>query len=570
MWKAGTIPVMAESLGRLCIVLHGHLPYVLHHGNFPHGESWLFEAAAEVYLPLLALLDEAGEAKIRPGLTIGLTPVLLEQLSHLRFRDGFVIYLKERTDRARTDAREFEAAGDSRSANLARRWEQWHENALASFEKIKRNIPLAFATRQRQILTSAATHAYLPLLLNDQMIRAQLACGTETSRRHLEGDVSKGLWLPECAYRPGDEHWMPAALYGEGRSRVGLETIIAGFGLNHFFVDTAAIANAKPIGTMEAEGFRTVFEAQLHWDHDSRGWHSPLDPVGVVSTPHKADCFAFARHPGVSQEVWSGMIGYPAAGEYLEFHRKHGARGLRYHKVTSRTTPLGEKQTYAPDDVTGKIFEHSQHFCSTIREALSEYKKKTGRIGTVVAPFDAELFGHWWFEGPRFLRDVIFTLAADPEIELATAEQVLAEQPPDKVMRLPESSWGLHGNHTVWLNDQTKWMWEIEYRAEGRLLRSLHELPWRKQQAVKEMLQRSARQLLLMQASDWPFIVHSAAATDYGIQRFSGHATRFDRMMSIAHTIAGGDSIGELENVQVMEADAHDDIFPEIDLEWWK
>ena len=326
----------------------------------------------------------------------------------------------------------------------------------------------------------------------------------------------------------------------------------------------------EPLGTMNADGFRSVIESQLHWDHDSRGWNSPLEAVGVRSTPGPADCFAFARHPGVSQQVWSGTIGYPAAGEYLEFHRKNGERGLRYHKITSRETPLGEKQAYEPEAIAGKIFEHSQHFCAVVREALVAHKKRTGRMGTVVAPFDAELFGHWWVEGPRFLRDVIFTLAADSEIVLATTETALAEQPPDKVMRLPAASWGLNGDHSVWLNDQTKWMWEIEYRDEGRLLRALHELPWRKMQGVKEMLERSARQLLLMQASDWPFIVHSGTATDYAILRFSGHATRFDRMMAIAETAAKGGKAGELEVVQIAEADAHDDIFAEIDLEWWK
>jgi 1,4-alpha-glucan branching enzyme len=569
--------MMGESIGRLCIVLHGHLPYVLHHGSEPHGEAWLFEAAAETYLPLLELLNEAAQNGIRPGLTIGFTPVLLEQLSHPRFLDGFVHYLHERIERAEADARDFTAATDSRSAGLARRWAAFYQTTLSLFEKIKRDLPGQFAAKQRdgliQILTSAATHAYLPLLLNDQMIRAQLSCGTQASRRHL-GTTSSGIWLPECAYRPATDRWAPAALYGEPRSRIGLETLIASAGLDHFFVDTHSLANATPMGTIEAEGFRSVYEAQLHWDHDSRGWHSPLEPVGVVSTPRSADCFAFARHPGASRQVWSGTIGYPAAGEYLEFHRKHGDRGLRYHKVTSRTTPLGEKQAYEPADVAGKIFEHAQHFCSVIRTALAQYQKQTGRRGTVVAPFDAELFGHWWFEGPRFLRDVIFTLAQDPTIELSTTQNCLTQQPPDKMMRLPESSWGLNGDHSVWLNDQTRWMWEMEYRAEGRLLRSLHELPWKTMPKVRQMLERSARQLLLMQASDWPFIVHSGAATDYAIKRFGGHATRFDRMMEIAQNASAaggaGDGMGELERVQIAEADAHDDVFANIDLEWWK
>jgi 1,4-alpha-glucan branching enzyme len=165
---------------------------------------------------------------------------------------------------------------------------------------------------------------------------------------------------------------------------------------------------------------------------------------------------------------------------------------------------------------------------------------------------------------------VIFTLAGDSEIELSTAQQALAQQPPDKVMRLPESSWGLDGNHSVWLNDHTKWMWEIEYRAEGRLLRSLHELSWRRMPLVKQMLERSGRELLLMQASDWPFIVHAGQATDYAIQRFAGHATRFDRMMAIADTASAGGVPDSLEQVQIADADAHDAIFAEIDLEWWK
>src|SRR2546421_10730099 len=94
---------MSQPLGSLCLVLHGHLPYVLHHGVFPHGEAWLYEAAAETYLPLLDLLDTCAEIGVRPAITLGLTPVLLEQLGHERFRVGFIAYLQERMDRARQD-----------------------------------------------------------------------------------------------------------------------------------------------------------------------------------------------------------------------------------------------------------------------------------------------------------------------------------------------------------------------------------------------------------------------------------------------------------------------------------
>jgi 1,4-alpha-glucan branching enzyme len=231
--------------------------------------------------------------------------------------------------------------------------------------------------------------------------------------------------------------------------------------------------------------------------------------VGVVSEPRRPDVFAYARHPRVSEQVWSGSIGYPGDGVYLEFHRKHGERGLRYHKITHNKAPLSDKHPYYPDDIKGKVFENAQHFCGVVRDVLGGYQFAMNRTGVVVAAFDAELFGHWWFEGIQFLRDVILSLNANPEIRLLTAEESLYHHPPDKVRRLPAGSWGRKGDHSVWINDRTRWMWEIEYRAEGKLLKLLHELPWKTNAQIAAMLQRAARQLLLLQASDWPFVVET-------------------------------------------------------------
>jgi len=562
---------MPDSLGSLCLVLHGHLPYVLHHGTYPHGEAWLYEAAAETYLPLLGLIDEIAQNHARPALTIGLTPVLLEQLAHERFKTGFVAYLKERIERAGRDRREFETGNEPDFAQLAIRWEKWYGEALEHFERIGRDLPREFAARWRSglisVLTSNATHAYMPLLLNDESIRAQLACGTETSHRHL-GGRSQGMWLPECAYRPTWDNWVPPVLYHDARHRIGLESFIAGAGLNHFFVDTHMIGGGQPIGTMDHGEFRAINDALVHWD-GRRGWNSPLDPVGVVSAPGPPSVYAFARHPRVSEQVWSSIIGYPGSGEYLEFHRKHGEGGLRYHRVTSHAVPLHEKRLYAPGDIEAKLYEHSQHFCSIVRETLSEYHAQTGRRGVVVAPFDAELFGHWWFEGQQFLRNVILTLAYDKTVELMTSQQILKQGQPDKVMRLPEGSWGEGGHHGVWLNDRTRWIWEVEYRAETRMLGLLRTLPWRTSEPVRGMLQRAGRELLLLQASDWPFVIRSGGAVDYGISRFAGHSTRFDRLTTIAETLAAGVPLGAIEKSEIDEADLHDSIFVDINLEWW-
>ena len=556
---------MAEPAGNLCIVLHGHLPYVLHHGDYPHGEAWLFEAAAETYLPLLDMIGEVALMQRRPALTIGLTPVLLEQLAHPRFKEGFVAYLHERIERARRDETEFEEKDQKHFAFLARQWIAWHEQRLAHFDRIGRDIPGEFARRfgegHIQVLTSNATHCYMPLVLNDEMLAAQMACGVSTSERHL-GARPRGMWLPECAYRPHWPHWLPSVLYDNPRDRPGLERFIEAAGVTHFFVESHLVQNATPMGWTDGGGFHAG-------DAHRPGSNRPLEPVGVVSEPREPRVFAFARHPHVSEQVWSGSIGYPADGVYLEFHRKHGQRGLRYHKITSTRTPLSAKDPYYPDDIPARLFEHSMHFCDVVRRTLWSYRNETGRRGTVVASFDAELFGHWWFEGVRFLRDVILTLANQDDVRLATAEEALASDPADKVMRLPEGSWGENGDHTVWANERVKWVWEIEYRAEGTFLRLLHSLPWRENAPIREVLERAGRQLLLLQASDWPFVIHTQGAVDYGIERIAGHSTRFNRLTSLAERLAAGGQMSELDRVDLAEIDGHDNIFAQIDLNWW-
>jgi 1,4-alpha-glucan branching enzyme len=562
---------MSVPLGSLCIVLHGHLPYVLHHGSWPHGEAWLYEAAAETYLPLLATLDDIVNHRARPGLTIGLTPVLLEQLTHERFKSGLVAYLNERIERSVKDRAEFTRSGETHFAFLAERWEKWHIRQLEHFEKTARDIPAQFARHWRegnvQLLTSNATHAYMPLMVTDECIRAQMSAGTSVSEKHL-GRKSKGLWLPECAYRPASEHWKPLVLWDDPRFRPGIETYVAEAGIDHFFVDTHLVTRAAALGTYDHGVFNAVSEAQVYWDKQ-RGWRDPMEPVGASSTAQAPKCFALARHPRVSEQVWSGIIGYPSDGAYLEFHRRHGDRGLRYHRITNVSVEQSKKQPYVAEDAFLKVNQDARHFCEIVREALREHHRLTGRTGVVVAPFDAELFGHWWHEGVNFLRDVIYFFSRDKTVTLSTSEQVLAQRTPDTVVRMPEGSWGRNGDHSVWLNDHSRWIWEIEYRAEARMLGLLRVLPWRENEAVRAMMQRAGRQLLLLQASDWPFVIHSRGAVDYGTQRFAGHATRFDRMTAIAESVAAGHPVDALQQVQIDEADAHDDIFKEIDLNWW-
>lgn len=538
------------GVGSFCIVLHGHMPYVLRHGVWPHGEDWLYEAAAETYLPLLSAIESCVYMKGNPRLTVGLTPVLLEQLSTEIFKEGFRTYLDDRLDRAKSDRGQFEKAGEKHMAYLAALWEEYYAKLSEQFSTMKCDIPAAFGRLHSagyvELLTSAATHGYMPLLLEDSSIHAQLRAGLNSSQRIL-GFRPEGMWLPEGAYRPAG-HWKPAVPWGSTNSRAGIERLIGEEGITHFFVDSHLL-----------EGGGVSVHQPIRIKGDDKG--NP--PVSV-----------FARDPYICRQVWCGYVGYPGDGVYLEFHKRHGARrGLRYWKVTDRKSGLGDKDPYYPDDVKGKLYEHVQHFCNQVKRQLNDYRSQTGKYGVVVACFDAELFGHWWFEGPRFLQDVLLTLNADPDVDLCTSAEYLESRPPENSVPLAAGSWGEGGDHRVWSNDGIKWMWEIEYRCETLFGKLTFNLPWRSEPKIKNVLEKAGRELLLLQASDWPFVISRKQAPDYGIKRFVQHVARFDTLTDVAERLAEDPGylrkLDEVQKLELKDIDAHDVIFPEIDLNWW-
>ncbi len=564
------------AIGSMCLVLHGHLPYVLRHGVWPHGEDWLYEAAAETYLPILAMIDECVFFKAQPHVTIGLTPVLLEQLAHEHFKEGFERYLADRIERARQDREDFQRWNDGHLVYLATRWEEWYTKLAEQFAALQRDIPGAYAQRARagliEILTSAATHGYLPLLYEDSCVRAQLRAGLASSCRIL-GYNPTGMWLPECAYRGGGPWTSPIGWAGKG-NRIGLEHMIADETITHFFVENHLIENSR------SEWVRNNDWRRVDWDearkYPARGWrdvHEPDLVNGDASGPGRVA--AFARDAKVCEQVWSGAIGYPADGVYLEFHKRHGQRrGLRYWKITGNKVDLGAKHLYYPENVPGKIHEHATHFCNVVRARLWDYHNRTGRHGVVMASFDAELFGHWWFEGPQFLRDVILSLNAEPDVDLQTTDQFLHDHPPDKTVSLPDGSWGEGGDNRVWANDKVNWMWDIEYRCEALFGKMTFELPWQKDPQIEELLKKAGRELLLLQASDWQFVITRGQAIDYGIKRFMLHVARFETLIDLCGKL-GRDSdylgrLTEVEKHEIEDADLHDVIFPNIELNWWK
>jgi 1,4-alpha-glucan branching enzyme len=439
-----------------------------------------------------------------------------------------------------------------------------------------RDIPAAFAGLASrgliEILTSTATHAYLPMLYEDSSIAAQLRAGIAASKRIL-GFRPSGVWLPECAYRPPGR-WKAPISWGEPRNRQGVEHYLEAESVTHFFVENWLLEQSR------SEWVRNGKWQKVGWDeaakYPNRGWQCVQEPVRVASDGLRSgSTAALARDPRICEQVWSGDIGYPADGVYLEFHKKHGERrGLRYWKITRRRSGLGDKDIYYPQDIQGKIHEHASHFCDQVRQRLWAYNNRTGRHGVVVACFDAELFGHWWFEGPQFLKDVMLTLNANPDVNVETSLSFLKAHPCDKAAALPEGSWGDGGDHRVWTNDKVNWMWEVEYRCEALFGKLTFNLPWESRKDVENLLKKAGRELLLLQASDWPFVIARGQAVDYGIKRFTQHVSRFECLVDIAERVAEDsrymDGLSNVQKHEIKDADIHDIVFPEIDLKWWK
>ncbi|HLE45381.1 MAG TPA: 1,4-alpha-glucan branching protein domain-containing protein, partial [Thermoplasmata archaeon] len=497
--------------GHVVLVLHTHLPWVLGHGRWPHGQDWLHEAAAECYLPILRALDRIVADGGSPRITIGLTPVLCEMLASPRFREDFVAYLDSRRALADRDREEFDAIGNRDAANLASSWVEFYTEVARDFSETYRGDLLGAFRRLQdaghvELITSAATHGYLPLLGRDASVEAQVRAGVASYRRHF-GRAPRGLWLPECAYRPGGPWARPV---GPPRAwdRPGLEEPVARHGLRFFFVDTHLVAGGTPAGT-----YGDRFEDSRSAGSRPATGLSPNEAHALVVRSTRRRVAVLARDPKSSVQVWSADYGYPGDGAYLEFHRRKGKGGLRYWRVTSRALPLDDKAPYDPKAADERVRAHAGHFVATVRETLAAHFRSTGRPGVVVAPFDTELFGHWWFEGARWLEAVLRGL--DGEVSAATASESVLRSPPSSVVTLPEGSWGQGGHHWVWMNDGTRWVWEIVYRSEDAFLDLLREARRKRSGLVKRVLRQLARELLLLESSDWPFLITTVSARDY-------------------------------------------------------
>ena len=270
---------------------------------------------------------------------------------------------------------------------------------------------------------------------------------------------------------------------------------------------------------------------------------------------------AFGRNNRTGLQVWSAAHGYPGDAVYREFHKRDGDSGLHYWRVTGPDVDLGDKQTWWPADAFGRAGDHARHFGSLVRSLLADYQAESGRSGIVVAAYDTELFGHWWFEGVDWLAGVLADLAAEGSVDLTTAGRYIAAQPPSEALALPESSWGQGGNHFTWLNADTRWIWPVIHRVEA----TMEEVADRWANAPageRPVLQQIAREALLLQASDWPFLITTGQARDYATERFTHHVERFDRLVAL---LGAPERLEEARHV-AEELFEIDNVYPDIDV----
>ncbi len=572
---------MNDHVGCVALVLHSHLPYVLGHGTWPHGSEMLYEAAAETYMPIIRTMENLLDEGLQPKLTIGVTPVVAEQLGDSRFKEWFPKYLQTKIDLACENETEFTRDGRGHLTYLAGRWRDHYVGLLHDFcERYGGDLLSAFARLQDRgaidIFTSAATHGYFPLLREDASIQAQVRQGVRTYERCF-GRRPRGFWLPECAYRPR-YHWgPPESVVGPGvpgRMRKGVEEFLAENGLDYCFVDSHVLEHGDqplPVHIDREDALGKLWGRIFHI-REPRPYSGDKSPylayfIGGHFEDHPPVA-VFVRDPRSSLQVWSGEHGYPGDFCYLDFHKKHFPGGHRYWRVTDGSNDLGSKQDYSPEMAEDRVRENAGHFLWMAKEIL-RHDAPHDKPPVLCAPFDAELFGHWWFEGVRWLEHVLRWTAMDPELQPVTCSEYLEWYPPDTAVALSEGSWGQGGEHYVWLNEDTEWTWRRVYDAETDMNDLAMNHAATTDSALRSILQQAARELLLLQSSDWQFLITTQTAKDYAEARTHGHYEDFKRLSNMARRYARGEWLHNDEWAYLGQLQDRDRIFADVDPAWF-
>ncbi|MBN1526475.1 MAG: DUF1957 domain-containing protein [Candidatus Omnitrophica bacterium] len=520
--------------GYVALVLHAHLPFV-RHPEFEDflEEDWLFEAITETYIPLIRIFDKLIEDGVDFRITVSLSPTLMSMLmdQHLQAK-----YLKHIDKLVELSAKEIERTRWEPQFNrLAHMYHYNFTEARRVFvDQYKMNLVNAFKHFQDrgrvEVITCCATHGYLPMMEVERKLSvgAQVKVAAQLYEKCF-GKKPLGIWLPECGYNPGDEE------------------ILKKEGIKYFFVDTHGVLFGAP---------RPKF-----------GVFSPyLTKSGVA---------VVGRDTESSKAVWSAKEGYPGEYNYREFYRDIGFdldyeyirpyingdgvrinTGVKYYKITGNTN---HKEPYIPEAARDKAADHAGNFMFN-REKQVEYLAGSmdGRAPMIVAPYDAELFGHWWYEGPQWLDFLIRKIRYDQNtIALTTPGDYLKMYKKYQVLSPAASSWGWKGYSEVWLEGSNDWLYRHYHKMVERMVEAATQ-----NKSAKGLLQRAlnqmARELLLAQSSDWAFIMKTGSHVPYAVERVREHAEHFTEIYDEIKE-------GALDEEYIRMCESKYNLFPDID-----
>ena len=359
-----------------------------------------------------------------------------------------------------------------------------------------------------------------------------------------------------------------------GFNRIGVEQALSESGLEFFFVDTHLVEESRRIPS-PYELQKGELPPDPNTERMTREPHRSLYQPYFVDGPYEASAgeahptTIFPRDPRTGVQVWSGDTGYPGDGVYLDFHKKRWPGGHRYWRVTGPRVDMGDKQPYYPQEAAERTKAHAAHFVHLVYEAL-----KSGFNDTVppilCSPFDAELFGHWWFEGPLWLEAIARTLHDyDTGVQLISCADYLDQYPRAGFIAMEEGSWGAEGTNQVWMNPETSWTYTHIYPAEIYTREVCTSGSWQDSSIGKRILQQLCRELLLLESSDWQFLITTGAARDYAEIRFLTHNDQFNEVKAIWQHFESTGTIAKADETRLSEIELRDSIFPDIDPGLW-
>lgn len=516
------------SIGKMIFHLHAHLPFIGKRINYgtagywrPSGyvEEWYHEALRETYIPLVNLFDTLLAEGVDFKLSMDISPTLCAMMRSPILQEEFLNYLDSLIALARTEV------------ERTKREEPWYsepawmhlENFIGvkdTFLRYGGELTRAFRKFQDlghlEIVTCAATHGFLPLVgIYPEAIRGQVNTAVD-DYECIFGRKPVGIWLPECAYAPG------------------IEKILEEYGLRYFFSES-----------------HTVLLADSHVEF---GVHAPVYIRG-------SSVAVFPRDQETGKQVWSGEEGYPGDPDYLEFHIRGGV--FKYNRITDRTGK--RKEPYVRAWALEKAARHAQHFIENRNFRFEYIRNWFWKKPLVVATYDAELFGHHWYEGMWFLYFLLKKLYYDQnETELTTPSHYLAEYPRNQEIFPTPSSWGYKGTFDKWMYGSVSWMYEhmnnavLEMSRMARAASKKGELS----SLLYRILQQAAREVNLAQNSDAAFNITNQHFVDRMKEMFFDNLDNFWRLSSMFWKRIGG---GEIDEVELGILERRNPIFPAID-----